>query len=101
MSERLEDIAAAIVADGKGLLAADESSGTIKKRFDSISLESTEDNRRASDAGIEICFHDHSRRGIVVDAVWPGTESSQTSRTDCDRVQDVVERIAGAAGKTW
>ena len=34
MSERLEDIAAAIVADGKGLLAADESSGTIKKRFD-------------------------------------------------------------------
>ncbi|RWG89945.1 class I fructose-bisphosphate aldolase, partial [Mesorhizobium sp.] len=30
MSERLEDIAAAIVADGKGLLAADESSGTIK-----------------------------------------------------------------------
>jgi fructose-bisphosphate aldolase class I len=34
MSERLEDIAAAIVADGRSLLAADESSGTIKKRFD-------------------------------------------------------------------
>ena len=34
MSERLEDIAAAMVADGKGILAADESSGTIKKRFD-------------------------------------------------------------------
>ncbi len=46
MSERLEDIAAAMVADGKGILAADESSGTIKKRFDTINVESTEDNRR-------------------------------------------------------
>ncbi|MEL7048548.1 MAG: class I fructose-bisphosphate aldolase, partial [Pseudomonadota bacterium] len=44
--EKLEDIAAAMVAPGKGLLAADESTGTIKKRFDSISLASTEDNRR-------------------------------------------------------
>ncbi|MEM9104353.1 MAG: class I fructose-bisphosphate aldolase [Pseudomonadota bacterium] len=47
MSERLEDIAAAMVTSGKGILAADESSGTIKKRFDSIGLETTEDNRRA------------------------------------------------------
>src|ERR1700745_192007 len=39
--------AAAMVAPGKGILAADESSGTIKKRFDSINVESTEDNRRA------------------------------------------------------
>jgi len=46
MSERLEDIAQAMVAEGKGILAADESSGTIKKRFDSIGVESTEDNRR-------------------------------------------------------
>jgi fructose-bisphosphate aldolase class I len=46
MSERIEDIAAAMVADGKGILAADESSGTIKKRFDSIKTESTETSRR-------------------------------------------------------
>ncbi|QND50939.1 fructose-bisphosphate aldolase class I [Phyllobacterium sp. 628] len=46
MSERLEDIAIAMVANGKGLLAADESSGTIKKRFDTIGLESTADSRR-------------------------------------------------------
>jgi fructose-bisphosphate aldolase class I len=46
MSERLEDIARALVAPGKGILAADESSGTIKKRFDKIGLTSTEDNRR-------------------------------------------------------
>jgi fructose-bisphosphate aldolase, class I len=46
MHERLEDIAAAMVADGKGILAADESSGTIKKRFDVIGVESTENSRR-------------------------------------------------------
>jgi len=44
---QLEDTARALVAPGKGILAADESTGTIKKRFDSIHLESTEDNRRA------------------------------------------------------
>ncbi len=43
----LEEIAKALVAPGKGILAADESDGTIKKRFDSIGVESTEDNRRA------------------------------------------------------
>jgi fructose-bisphosphate aldolase, class I len=43
----LYEIAEAIVADGKGILAADESDSTIKKRFDSIGLESTEDARRA------------------------------------------------------
>jgi fructose-bisphosphate aldolase class I len=46
MTEKLEDIARAMVAPGKGILAADESSGTIKKRFDKIGLPSTEDNRR-------------------------------------------------------
>jgi fructose-bisphosphate aldolase class I len=43
----LHDIAKALVVDGKGILAADESTGTIKKRFDSIGVENTEDNRRA------------------------------------------------------
>jgi len=43
----LELTARALVAPGKGILAADESDGTIKKRFDSIDVESTEDNRRA------------------------------------------------------
>ncbi|GIU85593.1 MAG: fructose-bisphosphate aldolase [Acidimicrobiia bacterium] len=43
----LNEIARALVAPGKGILAADESSGTIKKRFDSIGVESTEDRRRA------------------------------------------------------
>jgi fructose-bisphosphate aldolase class I len=42
----LNKVARAMVAPGKGILAADESSGTIKKRFDAIGVESTEDNRR-------------------------------------------------------
>jgi fructose-bisphosphate aldolase class I len=46
-SHDLESTARALVAEGKGILAADESTGTIKKRLDSIGVESTEDNRRA------------------------------------------------------
>ncbi len=46
MSESLQDIALRMIAEGKGILAADESSGTIKKRFDSIGASSTEDTRR-------------------------------------------------------
>ena len=42
----LENIAKQMVTPGKGILAADESSGTIKKRFDTINVESTEENRR-------------------------------------------------------
>src|SRR5881392_3321136 len=42
----LNKVALAMVTPGKGILAADESSGTIKKRFDAIKVESTEENRR-------------------------------------------------------
>ncbi|HEY8699064.1 MAG TPA: class I fructose-bisphosphate aldolase [Rhizomicrobium sp.] len=44
--DALNAIARKMVAKGKGILAADESSGTIKKRFDKIGVESTQDNRR-------------------------------------------------------
>jgi fructose-bisphosphate aldolase class I len=45
-AHELHETARAIVADHKGILAADESTGTIAKRFDSIGVESTEENRR-------------------------------------------------------
>jgi fructose-bisphosphate aldolase, class I len=45
--QTLERTAKELVAPGKGILAADESDGTIKKRFDSIGVESTEETRRA------------------------------------------------------
>ena len=43
----MTETARAMVASGKGLLAADESAGTCKKRFDSVSVDCTEENRRA------------------------------------------------------
>jgi fructose-bisphosphate aldolase class I len=69
----LERIAKAMVAKGRGILAADESSGTIKKRFDGIQLESTEEARRSyremlfSAPGIEktisgVIFYDETLR---------------------------------------
>jgi fructose-bisphosphate aldolase class I len=45
--QQLQSTAQALVAEGKGILAADESTGTIKKRLDSIGVESTENTRRA------------------------------------------------------
>lgn len=45
-AHELHAVATAMVEKGRGILAADESSPTIKKRFDSISLESTEEHRR-------------------------------------------------------
>ncbi len=44
--DALNKVVLAMVAPGKGILAADESSGTIKKRFDAIGVQSTEDSRR-------------------------------------------------------
>jgi len=45
-TQKLQQIAKAMVAPGKGILAIDESSGTCKKRFDALGIECTEENRR-------------------------------------------------------
>ena len=45
--DALHSTARELVGPGRGILAADESTGTIRKRFDSIGIESTEDNRRS------------------------------------------------------
>ncbi|MYA78249.1 MAG: fructose-bisphosphate aldolase class I [Gemmatimonadetes bacterium] len=47
MSSKLSEVARAMVAPDKGILAADESSGTIRQRFNAIGLPSTKENRRA------------------------------------------------------
>ncbi|HKO87248.1 MAG TPA: class I fructose-bisphosphate aldolase, partial [Burkholderiales bacterium] len=47
MSKSLAAVAKAMVAGGKGILAADESTGTIDKRFKTINVENIESNRRA------------------------------------------------------
>src|SRR5688500_19464579 len=74
----LAKTAAAMVAKGKGILAADESSGTCEKRFQSVNVESTEENRRAyrnllfSTPGIEqylsgVILFDETARQKAVD----------------------------------
>ena len=60
-TNNLAEIANQMVAPGKGILAADESSGTIQKRLDSIGVESTEENRRAYR---ELLFTTGGNRGI-------------------------------------
>jgi fructose-bisphosphate aldolase class I len=76
--ELLSKTAAAMVAKGRGILAADESSGTCEKRFKSINVESTEENRRAyrnllfSTPGIEqflsgVILFDETARQKAVD----------------------------------
>ena len=45
-NDKLSSVAKDIVAEQKGVLAADESTPTIKKRFDAIKMESTEESRR-------------------------------------------------------
>ena len=47
MSEDLESVAATLVADGRGILAADESVATLTRRFDAVGIQSTEQSRRA------------------------------------------------------
>jgi fructose-bisphosphate aldolase class I len=47
MSEDLASVAATLVADGKGILAADESIATLTRRFDPLGIQSTEESRRA------------------------------------------------------
>ena len=68
LKEELKGIASAIVAPGKGILAADESTATIGKRFSSIGLENTEENRRVYrqllfNAGAELS---HSISGVIL-----------------------------------
>ena len=86
----LEDIAKQMVMPGKGILAADESSGTIKKRFDSISVESTEENRRNYR---EILFQSKNAMENYISGVILFDE---TLRQESKNGQPLVEVIANS-----
>ena len=95
MSE-LETTARALVAAGKGILAADESGGTIAKRFDAIGVESTEENRRAYR---ELLFTHAGRRGFISgrdplrrDDAAEGRRRRRRSRS-CSRSKGIVPGI--------
>ncbi len=95
MSEKLEDIAAAMVAPGKGILAADESTGTIKKRLDSINVESTEDNRRDYR---EMLFRTSDAMQNHVSGVILFDETLRQSAKDGTPLVDVIKAAGAVPG---
>jgi fructose-bisphosphate aldolase, class I len=95
MTERLEDIAQAMVADGKGILAADESTGTIKKRFDSINVESTEDNRRDYR---EMLFRSSDAMKNHISGVILFDETLRQKAQDGTRLADVIKASGSIPG---
>lgn len=112
MSDRdLNAIARGIVANGRGVLAADESTGTIKKRFDSIGVENTEDHRRDYR---ELLFrttgHGQYTGGVILyDETLRQKAADGTPLVDLIRAENVAPGIkvdmgakplAGAEGET-
>ena len=95
MSERLEDIARAMVAPGKGILAADESTGTIKKRFDSIKTESTADSRRDYR---EMLFRTNDAMKNHISGVILYDETLRQKAKDGSTLVDVIKSNGSIAG---
>jgi fructose-bisphosphate aldolase class I len=101
MTEKLEDIAAKMVAPGQGILAADESTGTIQKRFDSISVESTADTRRDYREMLfrsEDAMRDHISGVILFDETLRQSARDGTPLVDLIKANDAVPGIKVDAG---
>jgi fructose-bisphosphate aldolase, class I len=95
MVEELATTAREMVAPGKGILAADESTGTIEKRFKSIGVESTADNRRAYR---EMLFtpkglSDHISGVILYDETIRQSASDETAFVDVLRAAGMIPGI--------
>jgi fructose-bisphosphate aldolase class I len=90
MTDTLADIAHRMVAPGKGILAADESTGSIEKRFDSIKIPNTEENRRDYR---EMLF---SSREAVRDYVSGVILFDETIRQNAKNGMRLVDLITGA-----
>ena len=95
MVERLEDIAARMVAPGKGILAADESSGTIKKRFDTIGLACTEDTRRDYR---ELFFRTDAAMRDYVSGVILYDETIRQKAADGTPLVDIIKAAGSVPG---
>jgi fructose-bisphosphate aldolase, class I len=107
----LSATARALVAKSRGILAADESTGTIRKRFDSIKLESTEENRRAyremlfSAPGAQeyisgVIMYDETLRQKTKDGVPFPTYLSQHGMLPGIKVDLGAKPLAGFPGET-
>jgi fructose-bisphosphate aldolase, class I len=107
----LNAVARAMVAKNKGLLAADESTSTIKKRFDTIKLESTEENRRAyrellftapgaADYISGVILYDETIRQKTKDGVPFTTYLTQNKMIPGIKVDMGAKPLAGFPGET-
>jgi fructose-bisphosphate aldolase class I len=107
----LDTIARGMVAKDKGILAADESTGTIKKRFDKIQLESTEENRRAyrdllfttsgaSDYISGVIFYDETLRQKTRDGVPFPEYLTRNGIIPGIKVDTGAKPLAGFPGET-
>ncbi len=91
----LARIAKAMVADGKGILAADESTGTIKKRFDSINVESTEQARRDYR---EMLFRTDEAMQNHISGVILYDETIRQKAADGTRLVELIEKAGSLPG---
>ena len=95
MSESLSEIALAMVQEGQGILAADESTGTIKKRFDQIELANDEENRRAYR---EMLFTADEAMTNYVSGVILFDETLRQSTQDGRRFAEVIQAAGAVPG---
>jgi len=95
MTETLAEIARAMVQEGQGILAADESTGTIQKRFDQIGVENTEENRRAYR---EMLFTADEAMRSYVSGVILFEETLFQSTADGRRFVDVIRAADAVPG---
>ncbi|MFC6488576.1 class I fructose-bisphosphate aldolase [Nitratireductor sp. GCM10026969] len=95
MSERLEDIAARMLTPGKGILAADESTGTIKKRLDSVGVDSTADTRRDYR---EMLFSAEEAMQTYISGVILYDETIRQQARDGTPLVDLIARAGAVPG---
>src|SRR3979490_1166508 len=91
----LNKVAEAMIAPGRGILAADESSGTIKKRFDAIGAESTADNRRDYR---EMLFRSSEAMSKYVSGVILYDETIRQSAKDGTPLVKLIEKAGALPG---
>src|SRR5829696_7353287 len=96
MGSDLHATARELVADDRGILAADESSGTIEKRFDTIGLESTEEHRRA----YGVILFDETLRQSSADGTTFADLLAARGIIPGIKVDTGAKPLAGAPGET-
>jgi len=93
--DELNKVATAMVAPGRGILAADESTGTIKKRFDAIGVESTSDNRRDYR---EMLFRSADGMGKYISGVILYDETIRQKAKDGTPLVSLIEKAGAVPG---